>query len=218
MNRPSASHAGGVWERQIRSIRRVLSDLLVHFGSQLDDESLRTFLYESAAVVNSRPLCIDNLSDVNSMSPLTPNHLLTMKSQVLLSPPGVFPKEDVYSRKRWRRTQYLVEQFWIRWRKEYLHNLQNRQKWISPRRNLHVGDIVIIKDDNLHRSEWLLGRITEVFPSQDGLVRSVRIRIADKKLSAHGKPGEKPSYLERPVQKVVLLLEADREEESQETD
>ena len=43
-NVPSASHMGGVWERQIRTVRNVLTRLLQQLGSQLDDESLRTVL------------------------------------------------------------------------------------------------------------------------------------------------------------------------------
>ena len=61
MNVPSASHMGGVWERQIRSVRNVLDSLLLKHGSQLNDESLRTFLLEAGAIVNSRPLPVDNI-------------------------------------------------------------------------------------------------------------------------------------------------------------
>ena len=43
-NVPSASHAGGVWERQIRSVRRVMAALLRTVGSQLDDKCRYTFL------------------------------------------------------------------------------------------------------------------------------------------------------------------------------
>ena len=77
MNVPSASHMGGVWERQIRSVRNVLSALLQSNGSQLDDESLRTLMCEAESIVNSRPLAIDTLSDPDALNPLTPNHLLT---------------------------------------------------------------------------------------------------------------------------------------------
>lgn len=38
MNPPSASHMGGVWERQIRSVRAILCALLQSSGQQLDDE------------------------------------------------------------------------------------------------------------------------------------------------------------------------------------
>ena len=97
MNFPSSSHMGGVWERQIRSIRNVLASLLLKHGTQLDDESLRTFLSESAAIVNSRPLTVDNINDPLSTAPLTPNHLLTLKSKVILPPPGNFPRTSLYS-------------------------------------------------------------------------------------------------------------------------
>lgn len=80
MNVPSASHMGGVWERRILSVRNVLSSLMEHCGSHLDDEMLITFMCEAAAIVNSRPLTVVNIHDPNSLEPLTPNHLLSMKS------------------------------------------------------------------------------------------------------------------------------------------
>ena len=79
MNVPAASHNGGVWERQIRTVRSVLFSLLASNGSQLDDESLRTLMCEVESIVNSRPLTVNQLADPDSPAPLTPNHLLTMK-------------------------------------------------------------------------------------------------------------------------------------------
>ena len=151
-NVPSASHMGGVWERQIRTVRSVLSSLLQSNGSQLDDESLRTLMCETEAIVNSRPLTVKDLSDPDSLQPLSPNHLLTMKSRVILPPPGVFGSPDKYLRKRWRRIQHLANEFWSRWRKEFLLSLQERQKWCNPCRNFCIGDIVLLKDANLSRN------------------------------------------------------------------
>ncbi|KAK6186381.1 hypothetical protein SNE40_008426 [Patella caerulea] len=164
MNVPSASHMGGIWERQIRTVRSILSSLMDQSGTQLDDESLRTFMCEAAAVVNSRPLTTDTLNDINSLEPLTPNNLLTMKSKILLPPPGNFQQPDVYSRKRWRRVQYLANVFWTRWRVEYLQNLQTRQKWTQLIRNVQVGDIVLIKDTDSPRNSWNLGRVVVADP------------------------------------------------------
>ena len=59
-NVPSASHAGGVWERQVLSVRRVMAALLSTVRSQLDDECLHTFLCEAAVIMNSRPLSVDS--------------------------------------------------------------------------------------------------------------------------------------------------------------
>lgn len=79
MNIPAASHMGRVWERQIRMVRSILSSLLSNNGTQLDDESLRTLMCEAEAIVNSRPLTPNHLSDPYSPEMLTPNHFLTMK-------------------------------------------------------------------------------------------------------------------------------------------
>ena len=84
MNVPSASHMGAVLEKN---------------GAQLDDESLRTYLCDCEAIINSRPLTVTNLNDPGSLEPLTPSHLLTLKSKVVLPPPGMFQSPDLYSRK-----------------------------------------------------------------------------------------------------------------------
>ena len=74
-NVPSSSHLGGVWERQIRTIRNILTAILYQNNSRLDNCSLRTFVYETVAIVNSRPLAIENINDPLGPEALTPNHL-----------------------------------------------------------------------------------------------------------------------------------------------
>ena len=131
-NPPAASHMGGVWERQIRSVRSILSALMREYGHALDDESLRTLMTEVECIINtSRPLTVPS-SDPGDLDPLTPRHLLTMKSKIVMPPPGNFQKADVYLRRRWKRVQYLSNVFWWRWRKEYVHTLQERVKWNNP--------------------------------------------------------------------------------------
>lgn len=209
MNPPAASHMGGVWERQIRTIRSVLTAILDQSAQRLDSSSLRTFLYEVMAIINSRPLTVEHLNDPSSPEPLTPNHILTMKSTIILPPPGQFIKEDLYLQKRWRRVQYLANEFWIRWKKEYLLSLQPRQKWQKNRRNLKVNDIVLLKDDQAPRNEWKLARITAVYPGSDDRVRKVRLLVSDTTFNEKGKSITKTVLLERPVHKLVTLLEAD---------
>ena len=205
-NVPEASHMGGAWERQIRTVRNVLASPLTQYAAQLDDETLRTFMVEAEAIVNCRPLTVDTINSSQVPEPLTPNHLLTMKSKVILSPPGEFQRADLYSRKRWRRVQFLTNEFWKRWQKDYLQSLQSRQKWIATRRNLQVDDIVIVKDDNSPRNCWKIARVEETYPDDDGLVRKVRLKIADRNLDDNGRPRGPATSLYRPVQKLVLLL------------
>ena len=209
MNFPHSSHMGGVWERQIRTVRNVLMPMLQSCGEQLDDDALRTLVYEAMSIVNSRPLTVDNLSDATSANPLSPNHLLTQKTRVVLPPPGEFVKEDIYSRKRWRRVQYLLNVFWSRFKVEYLQTLQARQKWNGVERNVQLGDVVILKDDDI-RSNWQLAIVEEAFPSADGQVRKVKLRIADKSLNKDGQRVKNVSYLERPIHKLVVLVQADQ--------
>ncbi|KAJ8371926.1 hypothetical protein AAFF_G00298780 [Aldrovandia affinis] len=187
MNVSDASHMGGVWERQIRTVRSVMSSVLTQATGRLDDTSLRTFFYEAMSIVNNRPLTTDTINDPKSVEPLTPNHFLTMKTSVPLPPPGNFVEEDLYGRKRWRRVQYLTERFWSRWRKEYLTNISLRQRWLVPRRNIHVGDVVIVKEDNVPRNEWKLARVVETSEDDDGLVRKVKLQIGQSNLNSKGK-------------------------------
>ena len=198
-NSPAASHMGGSWERLIRSFREVLSGIICSSTHSLDSSSIRTVFYEAMNIVNSRPL---TEIDPDGRNPLTPNHLIQMKSSIVLPPPpGKFDQDDSYSRKRWRRVQALVDQFWQRWKPHYLNTLQTRQRWHRPT-VFSVGDIVMLKDDSLHRSDWKLCRIAELITSRDGLIRRVKLSIGDKSAGA----SITHTHLERPVSKIIMLI------------
>ena len=151
----------------------VLNSILTQ--QTLDDEGLETLLCCVESIINGRP--ITKLSDDPSDPlPLTPNHLLLLRSGPVL-PPGIFVPKDLYKR-RWRQVQYLADVFWSRWLKEYLPALQERQKWLHPQRNLQVGDLVLILHDNTPRNSRPLGLVTRTYPGADGLVRTVQLRTA----------------------------------------
>ena len=111
MNFPHSSHMGGAWERQIRTVRNVLTALLSSHGSQLDDESLAICLTEAEAIINCRPLTVDDLTSPECLQLLSPSQLLTLKSNVVVPPPGSFQRADLYSKKRWNHVQYLANEF-----------------------------------------------------------------------------------------------------------
>ena len=135
-NAPAASHMGGVWERQIRLARSILASLLKNHGTCLKDESLHTLMTEVEAIVNSRPLTVETISDPQSLTPLSPSNLLTMKSRVIMPPPGSFIRPDLYNRRQWRRVQHLADEFWSRWRNKFLSTLQTRSKWTTQKRGI----------------------------------------------------------------------------------
>jgi hypothetical protein len=189
-NPPTASHFGGSWERIIRSVRKVLYSLMKEQVIHLDDEGLQTLFCEVENILNSRPLTLvsDSPDDVTA---ITPNDLLLVKPAASL-PIGVFTKDDCYVRRRWRRIQYIASQFWKRWKEQYLHLLQQRQKWQKLERNLSVGDIVLTIDQP--RGSWILARVEDVIKDRKGLVRVVTIKT--------------PSGIyQRPIHKLSLILE-----------
>ena len=197
MNVAHASHMGGVWERMIRSARAALDGILRTQCQQsgFDDELLRTFLTEAEAIVNSRPLTCVSLtpSESSEPHPISPMQLLTLKSSVVLPPPGTFLREDVYSRRRWRRVQALADQFWRRWRADFLPTLQQRRRWTRAEPNVRVGDVALIMDDDAPRSQWPLGRVVETHESADGLVRKVTLRV-------------RGNVYDRPIHRLVRLI------------
>ena len=106
-NVPRASHHGGIWERLIRSVCKILSALFTE--QVLTDESLLTLLFEAEGILNSKP-CTTINDDPLDLNVLTPNHLLLLKERVTL-PPDIFSIKDNYAKRRWRQVQYLADVF-----------------------------------------------------------------------------------------------------------
>ena len=163
---------------------------------------------EVESIINSRPLTVETLSDINSQIPLSPSNLLTMKTNVVMCPPGVFTKPDLYSRRRWRCVQHIADEFWHRWRKEFLQSLQTRQKWNDQKRNFEVGDMMILKEQDCQCNQWPLARIIVVDANRNGDVDSVTLRVAD---SNNGN-----QTLRRPITKIVLLVKNEIDSPSKE--
>ena len=204
-NPPRASHHGGVTERMIRSIRAVMNGLNIKY--RMDSTTLRTVFSEVANVVNNRPLTGTAIEDPHERV-MTPNILLTGKEGLSAPPPGDFPEEDVYCRKRWIVAQAVTEAFWKAWKAEYLSLLTQRQRWTEKMRNVKVGDIVLLWDDSEARNDWKIARVNSVKPGSDDLVRSVEVVIGNHNLDTKGKPMEPPTKLTRSVNKLILLVES----------
>lgn len=190
-------HMGGSWERMIGVARRILDSMLLQQKSRLTHEVLSTLMAEITAIINARPL-LPVSTDPHQPFILSPAILLTQKSGVP-PPPGDFTDKDLFT-KQWRHVQALANQFWARWSKEYLPSLQQRQKWTVTRRNLQVGDLVLLRDKQTIRNYWPMAIVTATFPGNDGHVRKVEVKMTDQ--------GDTRTFL-RPVAEVVLLLPKD---------
>jgi hypothetical protein len=172
-NPPHAPHMGGAWERLVRSVkvslRAVFKDRVVY------EDILTTSLAEIENAINSRPLTTLS-ADATDLDPLTPRHLLAPSSSFQVTQQDSPMPEDETCRRRWRQAQFIVDQFWRRWKREYLPNLTVAQKWRTEKRSLKEGDVVIVVDDSLPRGLWPLGRVLEVFEGRDGRVRTVSVK------------------------------------------
>ena len=100
---PKGSHHGGVWERMVKTIKRVINGVVPYSKGTTSSEILSTLLCEVEAQVNNQPLTKVS-KDPNDAAALTPSHLLLLNS-------GNSLIKDVY-RTRWRQVQYLADHFW----------------------------------------------------------------------------------------------------------
>lgn len=173
---------GGFWERLVRSVKIILRKVLGK--AKFNFEEMCTILTEAEAVINSRPLTYVH-NDVNKPQPLTPAHFL-VGQRLTCMPPKPFPADTHHPTvtigemtRRWRYRQRLMTSFWNSWRREYLLDLKSAHRCETPQPSLlKVGDVALIREDNTPRQSWKLGRIEELFPGRDGLVRSCAIRTS----------------------------------------
>nr|CAH7762680.1 unnamed protein product [Callosobruchus chinensis] len=73
----------------------------------------------------------------------------------------------------------LYEHFWLRWSREYISELQLRQRWKQNHGQLEKGQLVLVKDDNLPPTRWRLGRVEKLILGKDGIARVASLRTSD---------------------------------------
>ncbi|XP_036145632.1 uncharacterized protein LOC118646569 [Monomorium pharaonis] len=170
---PRSPHFGGLWEAAVKGfkhhMRRTLGETLFTF------EEFNTFVIEIEGVLNSRPLTALS-SDPNDCLALTPAHFLIETS---LSDIPEVDLTDVPTNRLsiWKHIQKIKQNFWRRWSKEYLNELQQRTKWLNSHAScIKPGILVLIKDDNTAPLQWSMGRIVAVHPGDDNIVRVVTVK------------------------------------------
>lgn len=186
---PRAPNFGGLWEAGVRSVKRHLTR--INGSTKLTFEEMTTLLTQIEACLNSRPL--SRLDDsIDSLTALTPGHFLVGEPLIGV-PDDKLDQENTNRLTRWQLIQNRMQDFWKRWKSDYLNTLQQRYKWQQTQPSPGLGDIVIIKDNELPPTKWLLGKIVEVHPGSDNLVRVVTVQCKGN------------HYLKRPLSKVIPL-------------
>ncbi|GFW72266.1 integrase catalytic domain-containing protein [Trichonephila clavipes] len=185
---PRVPNFGGLWEAGVKSFK-------FHFkreegNSRFTYEEFLTIMTQIEGILNSRPLTPLS-TDIDDLSVLTPAHFLIGRPITSISEPSIIHIET-NRLNMYQRLTKIVQSIWKRWSNNYLSNLQQRSKWKFEKDNARVGDLVLIKEDNLAVNKWLMGRLIEVFPGKDNRIRVVTIT------TQHG-------VVKRPISKICIL-------------
>lgn len=185
---PHSPNFGGLWEAGVKSTKHHLKRVIAN--STLTFEEMTTLLCQIEACLNSRPISQIS-SNPEDPYPLTPGHFL-VGEQLMLVPDTNYEQANMSTLRRWQFTQRLFQDFWRRWSHEYLTQLQHRYKWAHITPEPKVGDIVLVKEDDLPPARWLYGIITDKHIGTDNLTRVVTLKC-------------KGLLIKRPVSKLIIL-------------
>lgn len=170
---PRSPNFGGLWESAVKSMKYHLVRVIAEH--HLTYENLYTILTQIESIMNSRPLCpLSN--DPNDFAILTPGHFLIGR-QLNALPEEVIENIPTNRLSKYQEIQKMFQYFWKRWSSEYLHNLQQRNKWMTNDAQVFKpGLLVLIRDDNVLPMNWKTGRICEIFPGSDQITRVVSVK------------------------------------------
>ena len=74
-------------------------------------------------------------------------------------PSGPF-KQTSNPKHRYEFVQRIIDAFWRKWTRDFFPSLIVSQRWHTARRNVLVGDVVLIQDANQVRGNWKLGIVS----------------------------------------------------------
>lgn len=207
-------HRNGAAEAAVRILKKALQSLGNNTG--LSYSELQTTLQLAANLANECPIDARVQSHEESVQYVSPNTLLLGRA----SPSGEIRTFDFanYPYKRLREMQNQVNKFWRSWSQLAGPNLFLRSKWHTSYRNVAVGDIVWLCDQNAVRGQFKLGRVVSVNPDAKGIVRDVNVKVVQGSCLPVTKPAlNQPSakvlkeatqttVLHRDVRRLVVLL------------
>ncbi|XP_062539042.1 uncharacterized protein LOC134207338 [Armigeres subalbatus] len=171
---PRAPNFGGLWEAAVKTTKSTLSKILGNV--RLSYEDYATVLAQVEANMNTRPLTPLS-EDADELDVLTPGHFLTGSSFAALPDPD-YSNVPTGRLKHYQQLQQLIQQHWIRWRKEYLTELNIQRKKSSSPVEIFVGQLVLVREDNKSSATWPLARILSIHPGEDQITRVVTLKTA----------------------------------------
>nr|XP_057945469.1 uncharacterized protein LOC131139671 [Doryrhamphus excisus] len=166
-------HRNGAAEAAVRTLKRALQN--VCGDSIFTYSEFQTVLQLAANLVNDRPIDARVQSREDCVRYVSPNSLLLGRA----SQSGDLKSFDFsnYPYKRLQVMQSEVNKFWRSWSQLAGPNLFIRSKWHTTQRNVKIGDIVWIADQNALRGQFKLGRVVSTNPDDKGIVRDVDVKV-----------------------------------------
>ena len=165
----------------VRCVKRYLKKNLKN--AELTYEELLTVVVEIECVLSSRPLTY--VSSEDRVEPLTNSHLLTGRRLLSIPDESIVVEEESSDveilTKRERYVTSLLSHFWSRWKRKYVVELQEHHRALekgaaSNSPSVETGNIVIVMEEGKsNRGMWKLGKVLDVYPGNDGLVRGATI-------------------------------------------
>lgn len=124
-------------------------------------------------ILNERPITHVS-SDVSDEEPLTPSHLLYGRRITHLPYPEIEDEvsdptygDDSALRQRANKQALLLQQFWYRWKHEYLTSLREfHRNTGTNKRTIKKGDVVLVHDES-PRSTWKLAVVEDLIEGGD---------------------------------------------------
>jgi hypothetical protein len=170
-------HHRGRWERMVKEFKRIIAKV-VDSVSRMTYNVFATLLVHAKGIINQRPMAIDDdLKVITPMQLLQPASAAAFGFEVGQSVPRIH-----------EQVRQSVEHFWRLWRTHYLTqcSAERLAKGKAKFFNLAVCDRVLFKDNfrtsNIFaKADWTPVRVTEIFRSSDGAVRTVTVQKEDGK-------------------------------------
>ncbi|XP_058817306.1 uncharacterized protein LOC131680609 [Topomyia yanbarensis] len=169
---PRAPNFGGLWEAAVKTAKTSMVKTIGN--TSLSYEDFLTVLTQIEANMNARPLTPLS-DDPTELDVLTPSHFLTGSSLTSLPDPD-YTKVPSNRLKHYQQLQQLIQKHWIRWRNEYLTELNVQRKKSPATMHVRVGQIVLVHDESKPSIAWPLARIEAITPGQDNIVRVATVR------------------------------------------
>ncbi|XP_072378413.1 uncharacterized protein [Diabrotica undecimpunctata] len=173
---PYPPNFGGLWEAAVKSMKHYLKRVLL--DKKLIYEDFNSLLIQIEGVLNSRPMfALSN--DPTDLSPLTPSHFLTGR------PITTIPDTDLSTipigrLSNYKTIRHMYQQFWNRYVKEYVSQLQQQYKWKESSSHLKIGTLVLIRSYQQPPCRWPLGRIINLHSGKDKLSRVAEVKTNNK--------------------------------------